>query len=401
LPPLEALIVLDKKVDPYRFDTPAGHRDGRWFGDQIRAIGLGDGQTVHLRGAHYAIAACGDVRRPDGLLYINDADCWDFVDGIASNCARWLSYVGFDQIADRRNAPPIIRLRGAKAPEPYVALDLEMMLPNLEDLRPRAAIAGFVGVQPYRLAIFGEKSSLEPVVDPIAEDYDADLFLCTGETSSTQVYLMCKAAAEDGRPLIVFTMADFDPAGHRMPVSIGRKIQALKDLFFSDLEYEVRPVSLLLEQVADLNLPSTPLKPTERRADRWRTAMDQEQTELDALSTVRPDVLREQLTSAMDEFYGHSLERRVREVRRDWQTRAQAILEAHLDSDRVERIRADAETKLANLQAEIETLNDAMRAELPDGVDLPAIEIRRARRPGTQASTDFRAPGHGSTRHVL
>jgi hypothetical protein len=26
--PLEALTVLDKKVDPYRQDTPAGHRDG-------------------------------------------------------------------------------------------------------------------------------------------------------------------------------------------------------------------------------------------------------------------------------------------------------------------------------------------------------------------------------------
>jgi hypothetical protein len=117
--PLEALTVLDKKVDPYRFDTPAGHRDGGWFGKQIRAIGLGDGQTIHLRGAHYAIAARGDVRRPDGYLYANDADCWDFVDGSASNCARWLGYVGFDQIADRRNAPPIIRIREAETPEPY------------------------------------------------------------------------------------------------------------------------------------------------------------------------------------------------------------------------------------------------------------------------------------------
>jgi hypothetical protein len=30
--PFEALTALDKKVDPYRFDTLAGHRDGRWFG---------------------------------------------------------------------------------------------------------------------------------------------------------------------------------------------------------------------------------------------------------------------------------------------------------------------------------------------------------------------------------
>lgn len=235
---------------------------------QIRAIGLGDGQTIHLRGAHYAIAARGDVRRPDGYLYVNDADCWGFVDGTASNCARWLGYVGFDQIADRRNAPPTIRIREAETPEPYIALDLEVVLPDLEDLRPRAAIAGFVGVQPYRLVMFGEKSSLQPVVDRIADDFDADTFLPTGEISSTQVYLMCKAAAEDGRPMIVFTLADFDPAGHQMPVSMGRKIQALKDLFFPDLEYEVRPVSLLLEQGAELPMASTCLKSRSRRARR-------------------------------------------------------------------------------------------------------------------------------------
>ena len=29
--PLSDLTVLDKKIDPYRQDTPAGHRDGAWL----------------------------------------------------------------------------------------------------------------------------------------------------------------------------------------------------------------------------------------------------------------------------------------------------------------------------------------------------------------------------------
>ena len=78
--------------------------------------------------------------------------------------------------------------------------------------------------------IFGEKSSLDDVVTPIAERYHADLFLETGEISDSHVYLMAAAAAEDGRPMRVFTLADCDPAGWQMPVSIGRKLQALRDL---------------------------------------------------------------------------------------------------------------------------------------------------------------------------
>ena len=99
--------------------------------------------------------------------------------------------------------------------------------------------------------------------------------------------------------MVVFTLADCDPAGNQMPVSIGRKLQALRDLLFPDLEFEVRPVALSVEQVRELGLPSAPLKPSERRGDRWRAAYGVEQTEIDALATLRPDVLKEILADAI------------------------------------------------------------------------------------------------------
>jgi hypothetical protein len=46
--------VLDKKNDPYRVDTPAGHRDGQWFKAQIADLGLSD-EEIHLRGLHYQL----------------------------------------------------------------------------------------------------------------------------------------------------------------------------------------------------------------------------------------------------------------------------------------------------------------------------------------------------------
>ena len=120
----------------------------------------------------------------------------------------------------------------------------------------------------------------------MAEKYEADLYLPTGEISDTLLYRIAKDAAEDGRPLVVFTVSDCDPAGHQMPVTIARKLQALRDLLFPTLRFEVVPAALTVEQVRDLDLPSTPLKETEKRADRWRAAFGVEQTEIDALATL-------------------------------------------------------------------------------------------------------------------
>ena len=72
--------------------------------------------------------------------------------------------------------------------------------------------------------------------------------------------------------MVVLVLADFDPAGNQMAVSIGRKLQAFRDLHFPDLEFSLYPVALTEDQVREFDLPSTPLKETERRGDRWRDA---------------------------------------------------------------------------------------------------------------------------------
>ena len=65
---------------------------------------------------------------------------------------------------------------------------------------------------------------------------------------------MAKDAAADGRTMVVLVLADCDPAGHQMAVSIGRKLQALRDLLFPAMEFEVVPVALTGEQVRELKL---------------------------------------------------------------------------------------------------------------------------------------------------
>ena len=76
--------------------------------------------------------------------------------------------------------------------------------------------------------MWGEKSSLEPVLGPLATRHDADLYLGAGETSDTLIHRMAFDAAADGRPLVVLTFADCDPSGWQMTTSIARKLQALQ-----------------------------------------------------------------------------------------------------------------------------------------------------------------------------
>ena len=112
--PLSDLTVLDKKVDPYRQDTPAGHRDGAWLAQQMDVLGIT--KPIHLRGLHYALVSSTSLTKPNGTRYLNTADDWLWLQAEASKAARWLRYVPFDRIVDERNSPPIIVVNGNGAP---------------------------------------------------------------------------------------------------------------------------------------------------------------------------------------------------------------------------------------------------------------------------------------------
>jgi hypothetical protein len=228
-----------------------------------------------------------------------------------------------------------------------LSIGLDVDIPNVEDIEPMPIARGFVARQAYHFVIFGEKSSLEDVVKPIAEQFEADLYLPTGEISDTLIYQIAKEANADGRPLVMFTLSDCDPAGHQMPVSIARKLQAFTDLFFPELRFEVVRVALTPEQVREEALPSTPLKATEKRASRWRDAFAIDQTEIDALTTpTKRSVLQRILRQAFKPYIDSTLNRRVAEAKSEWDTAAQEAVEQQIDAEHLARIRDEATSKL-------------------------------------------------------
>jgi hypothetical protein len=346
---LKDLTVLAKHVDPYRIDIPARHAEGQWVARQIERD-FRSGQRVHIRGLHYAIVAAGNIRKPNRKIYRNTGEDWQWLAESAAKAARWLGYVDFDRISDNRNDAPSYYRTHIPAETPTAALsawvsllESTLKLGEVYVQKPYPRLDGFHRPQPYSMTIMGEKSSLKDVLDPICQRLGIDLYLPSGEISDTLLWLMARRAVEDGRPMVVFTVTDFDPSGYQMPVSIGRKLQAFRDFRLHDLKFKVAPLALSVDQVRDLRLPSTPLKATERRADRWRAAFGVEQTEIDALSTLQPDVLRRIVEDGIAPFHDATLNRRILRAQTAWERRARAVINEHVDSEALDAILQEAD----------------------------------------------------------
>jgi hypothetical protein len=373
------LTVLDKANDPFRGDTPARHRDGEWLATTAADLGLGD-RTIHLRGLHYMLIG---QPKPDGTSYANTEKDWQWLSDDAAKAARFLGYIPFGQITDQRNTPPVIREFKWPRPGAYLSTDLDIEIPD--DIEPTLYTDDFRGVQPRRLVLIGEKSSLEPVLRPIADGYRADLYLPTGEPSDTMLHQMARTGAEDGRTVVVLYFSDCDPSGWQMPVSVGRKLQAFRAQLFPALEFAVYRVALTPDQVREYDLPSTPLKDTEKRADKWQQAKGVQQTEIDSIAALRPDLLRQIARAAIAPFYDYELDRRVARYRDDWLDRARETIAASFDLDRLAEIRRDAEMQLDGMREQIRQLNDALRINV-DPADLPPIDLPEAAEPEGVAS---------------
>lgn len=368
--------VLANSADPYRKDTWNGtnpgiqHVNGRWLADQIAELGLTG--TIHQRGLHYNLIS-KQVTRPKGaggrsskvnyVPYVNDEETWVWLQDACSS-ARWLGYVSFDSIHDARNASPVVIDSRDFNVDSAVHADLGWALP---DRRPTFDLPNFGTMQPYQLAIVGEKSSLAEMVAPIARQYGADVYLPNGHMSTTHCYQMAQRAWLEDRTLVVAYLADCDPWGYFMPIAVARKLQAFADAehIMPGLRWQVHRVGLTPEQVREHGLPSAPLaKGTDKQRARWEAETGTGQTELDAALSLAPDLLPRLIREKLDAFFDHDLARRNNYIRDEW------IAEANVRFDDIEISprRAAALDRLDEIDRELSYLV----ADLGDYVvDLP------------------------------
>lgn len=367
---LDALSAMSSKTDPYRRDTDAGHRDAAWVAKVLQKHV--SQERIHNRGLHYVLVTVSP-KKPNGKPYRNtDAD-WKWLSENAIANARWLGAIPFDRITDERNHPPLIRV-----PQGY---DVEIKpiphisLPSPEELEPQVVVTnssrhaggGYEWrEQPYTLIICGEKTSLDPVIAPIAKECNAGVFLPTGEMSDSMIWQMAQMIEDCKRPSVVFYLSDFDPSGFSMPKNVARKLQALGDLGHLTHPVTVHDVALTFEQCEELDLPSSPIKKSDKRAPKWVAATGRQQTEIDALSTLQPEVLSEILRDAIAPYWDETLGGRVHLAVQEYEDKQAARLADKIGQDRIENIRDVVAEKLSEAQTAIDYMLNAFTIDEDD-----------------------------------
>ena len=367
--PLKDLTVLAPGRDPYRLDTPANHTLGQWLADAYGHV-CRDGQRLHIRGVHYRLV--GRVTKPDGKPYINDDDTWEWLQAKCVKAARFLGYLPWDALRDARNSPPEW-FDDEFAPPCWRMQTDDVFISLPDNLAPRLVLDGDLYRQPWQQVVIAEKQGVGDLLRPVCRARKAGLAMPTGELSDQMLYEILKRAARDGRPLVIHQLGDFDPAGHQMAVSTARTAQAIRDSQFPDLDIRVHAVGLTLEQCQEWDLPETPLKETEKRADRWREAMGWAQTELDAALALVPSRFQKVVQDSLDQYWDEDVAWQAASLRRELMAKANARLADTIGPEVLERIRIHAEAKLKELEGLAKEVNGALAFDPTEaGVLLPA-----------------------------
>lgn len=273
------LLALSYQNDPFYMDIPANRRDGEWFAKLWNEAGFS--KPTHLRKFHYYLISQRTLPlMVNGKPYAHTEKCWDILSE-SSKAARWLGLVPFDEITDERN------------PDPYVYAEYDfiagggVVIPELH--RPRVATSGFniSNFQPYHLEVWCEKSTMDNVLLPPCRDYAANLVTFKGEASIARVCnnFFERIADSKEKPVRIFYISDFDPAGNSMPKATARKIEFFVRNKYPDFDIRLKPIALTKEQIIKYQLPSVPIK-DEKRAAKFRESFGMEATELDALEAL-------------------------------------------------------------------------------------------------------------------
>lgn len=340
------LIALAPQNDPFYVGTETDWAKARWFADIYSRAGYGTFNRPHLRRVHYWIVSQSEpVMMPNGKPYENTEGCWGYLDN-ASKYARYLDLVPMNGLKDNKNPDPHINARYSygspeylidvpELNEPYVSVD------NIND----------VDAQPYHLEVWCEKSTMNDVLLPVCQQFNANLVTFEGEVSTTSVCVELAARIRQAnKPVRIFYISDFDPAGNSMPVAMARKIEfsIYNDSFLRQYDIQVKSIALTLEQVRQYRLPRKPIKDSEKRAASFEDAFGAGAVELDALEALYPGSLAQVVSDALEPYYSRMASQEVRRQRAALQ---QAV------KTQVDEIVAKYQNEIDALQNMIDELN--------------------------------------------
>jgi hypothetical protein len=375
---LGSLIALSDDNDPFLADRPGRRKNGaQWFAELWNRLDVPDG--VHLRRLHYLLVSTAGIRLPDGAPYENTHKCWKDL-GRASQDARYLDLVPAGAFVDRRAAEPVVYTPSDVASDASVLIQssrpalaeasdcalIQYGAPNYEfpDL-PSAYLCEPKVADPYSIEVWVEKSSMNDILLPIAQNRAVTLVTGVGELSVTHCHALVRRAREHGGRTRILYISDFDPAGTGMPISVARKVEFfLRHGGLRHLDIWLDPLVLTAEQVTEYRLPRIPIKDSDKRRAQFEARHGEGAVELDALEALHPGALREIVEAAIDRFRKPvtDLRRRIaskaRKVRDEIKNAEAGVIDRHTEA--IEELREAWE----ETESEITEHQDAIAAAI-------------------------------------
>ena len=113
----------------------------------------------------------------------------------------------------------------------------------------------------------GWRGTLADLIYGAVDKWGVPLFVSRGVPSATYVHSAAMEAVEDGRPVTVFCLYDYDAGGDRAFRTVSKGLEE-----HAPGLTEVIRLGLTREQVADWELPTRPAKGSDPEAARWATS---------------------------------------------------------------------------------------------------------------------------------
>jgi hypothetical protein len=375
--PAHSLIALSDGRDPF-YVTNGRLALAQWFAG-IWAV-LDPPNGFHLRRTHYRVVVMPDAERPkklDGDDYENTERNWKILSD-ASVDARQLGLVDASKFTDRRAGEPVYIaddsgeregafvgsygswLDSPPKESPFV-IEYEPKVFEFPGL-PDAFISAPRLAEPFAVEVWAEKSTVNDILEPLAQRLNITLVTGLGELSATHCFWHVNRVLAHRKKTRILYISDFDPAGAGMPISVARKIEYLLRRDGHDLDIRLDPLVLTAAQVEHYQLPRTPIQDSDRGKGHFEARFGQGATELDALEALHPGEL------------ARIVEARVRFYRNP--TRQAQRANSAIQIDAAAQIRAMRGEVLAEHESEIAAMReafDAMQAEI--AIDQNALAV--------------------------
>lgn len=365
--PEKDLIVLARQNDPYFSGSPAQVEKAEWLAGHWNNWHR---EHKHIRGLHYRLQSFGDVVMPNELLiksagrktriYENEEECWSYLAPITKH-ARYLGLVDPYDFNDMRNSEmqsyayhhepetPTIELEAGRwhLGEPA---DTWVSSPILS----APLVDGYKysdGFQKYLLALFIEKSTMKDILDPVCRRYGLTLLEGKGFTSITRLLDLLNMSRSTGKPVRVFYISDYDPAGKAMPIAAARQLQFWTDKTGGDVDIKLQPICLTLKQIEHYRLPKAP---------------DSDDVELDALDALHPGELEKIVSLEIQPYFDDNLASDFADTANDAQEAAESQwLDATADlKEKNTNLRERIQEVLNKYSPELKEINEKMNEEL-------------------------------------